>query len=124
MTRYFLNIVFVLVCGLSAIAQADIQFKETTIDYGTIVKGSNGKKIFEFTNTGNEPLVIAEVFSSCGCTVPTKPDRPIAPGGSGVIEVMYDTQRLGPIRKTITVSSNAKSGVIALKIKGLVTENQ
>lgn len=123
MTRYFLNIVFVFILGSSVMAQADIQFKETTLDYGTIVKGSNGKKIFEFTNTGNEPLIISEVFSSCGCTVPKKPDNPIAPGTTGVIEVVYDTQRLGPIRKTITVSSNAKSGVIALKIKGLITEN-
>lgn len=123
MTRYLLNIVFVFIFGVAAIAQADIKFKETTIDYGTVVKGSDGKKIFEFTNTGNEPLIITEVFSSCGCTVPTKPNQPIAPGNTGLIEVVYDTQRLGPIRKTITVSSNAKSGVIALKIKGLVIEN-
>lgn len=125
MNKMFLSFVFVFVLGsFSLLAQADIAFKETTIDYGTIAKGSNGKKVFEFTNTGNEPLVITEVFSSCGCTVPKKPDKPIAPGQKGVIEVVYDTQRVGPIRKTITVSSNAKSGVVALKIKGMVTENQ
>ena len=66
-------------------------------------------------------MVITNVKSSCGCTVPKKPTAPIAPGEKGEIEVKYDTKRTGFIRKTITVTSNAKNvknGVSYLKIKG------
>ena len=99
---------------------AKIKFKESTIDYGEIAKGSNGIRVFEFTNTGNIPLVISNVASSCGCTIPKKPEGPIQPGDTGKIEVKYDTNRIGPIRKTITVTSNAETPNVALKIKGKV----
>jgi hypothetical protein len=101
-------------------AQAKIQFKTDTIDYGQIDQGSDGLRIFEFTNTGNEPLIISDVKSSCGCTVPEKPKGPIAAGASSVIKVKYDTKRVGKIRKTVTVYSNATEPIKALKIKGEV----
>jgi len=100
---------------------AKIEFKEEIIDYGTIEKGADGVRKFEFTNTGNEPLIISRVYSTCGCTVPKKPKEPIAPGESGEIEVKYDTKRVGPIRKTITVYSNAGPVPFPLKIKGTIT---
>ncbi len=107
--------------GFAANAQqAKISFKEDTVDYGTIAKGSDGVREFEFTNTGDAPLIISDVKSSCGCTVPKKPDGPIAPGATGTIQVKYDTNRIGPIRKTITVYSNASEPMVALKIKGKV----
>lgn len=107
--------------GFTAQAQqAKITFKSDTVDYGTIAKGSDGVRVFEFTNTGDAPLIITDVKSSCGCTVPKKPDGPIAPGASSSIEVKYDTNRVGPIRKTITVTSNASEPMVALKIKGEV----
>ena len=101
---------------------AKIEFKQTTIDYGTIEKGADGVRIFEFTNTGNAPLIISNVKSSCGCTVPKKPKGPILPGETGEIEVKYDTKRVNPIRKTVTVTSNADTPTVALKIKGLVID--
>lgn len=116
-----LAFVSVFALGFEMQAQAKIEFKTDTIDYGTIAKGSDGLRVFEFTNTGNQPLIISEVFSSCGCTVPKKPDGPIAPGKTGKIEVKYDTNRIGPIRKTITVNSNSDTPIVALKIKGEVT---
>ena len=110
----------------SAIAQktAKMQFKSETIDYGEIKKGSDGVRVFEFTNTGDIDLVITNVTSSCGCTIPKKPDGPIKPGASGKIEVKYDTNRLGPIRKTVTVYSNAEEPTKALKIKGRVLDDE
>jgi hypothetical protein len=101
-------------------AQAKIEFKTDTIDYGQIDKGSDGLRVFEFTNTGNVPLIVTDVKSSCGCTVPEKPQGPIAAGATGVIKVKYDTQRVGKIRKTVTVYSNATEPIKALKIKGEV----
>lgn len=113
-------IALVSVIGFAANAQAKFEFKTETIDYGEISKGSDGVRSFEFTNVGDEPLVITDVKSSCGCTVPEKPDGPVAAGETGVIKVKYDTKRVGPIRKTITVYSNADEPVKALKIKGTI----
>jgi len=102
---------------------AEISFEEKVFDYGTITKGADGNHTFTFTNTGNSPLIIESVKSSCGCTVPKKPEAPIAPGASGSIQVRYDTKRLGVFRKTITVTTNAgTNSVVALKIKGTVVE--
>ncbi|MEO2053652.1 DUF1573 domain-containing protein [Flagellimonas beolgyonensis] len=101
-------------------ATAKIEFKSETIDYGEIDKGSDGVRVFEFTNTGTAPLVISAVRSSCGCTIPKKPEEPILPGQTGQIEVKYDTNRVGPIRKAITVTSNADVPTKVLKIKGTV----
>lgn len=102
---------------------AEISFEEKVFDYGTITKGADGNHTFTFTNTGNSPLIIESVKSSCGCTVPKKPEAPIAPGASGSIQVRYDTQRLGVFRKTITVTTNAgTNSVVALKIKGTVVQ--
>ena len=102
---------------------AKIEFESETIDYGTIEKGSDGVRVFKFKNTGNVPLVVSAVKSSCGCTVPKKPTAPILPGENGEIEVKYDTKRVNPIRKTITVTSNADRPTVALKIKGTVIDS-
>ncbi|TSE06454.1 MULTISPECIES: DUF1573 domain-containing protein [Aquimarina] len=107
---------------LNAQDKAQIKFKSEVVDYGEIAKGSDGVRQFEFTNTGKSPLIISRVYSSCGCTIPKKPEKPIAPGESGVIEVKYDTKRVGPIRKTITVYSNAEEATKAIKIKGTVLD--
>ena len=101
---------------------AKIEFESTVIDYGTIEKGADGVRTFKFTNTGNAPLIISQVKSTCGCTVPKKPDGPILPGEEGEIQVKYDTNRVNPIRKTITVTSNADTPTVALKIKGTVID--
>lgn len=106
--------------GIYAQETAKIEFKSETIDYGEIERGSDGVRVFEFTNTGDVPLVISNVRSSCGCTIPKKPEEPIMPGKVGKIEVKYDTNRVGPIRKAITVTSNADTPTKVLKIKGTV----
>lgn len=112
----------VIFAGISVQAQAKIEFKTEVIDYGEVKLGSDGVRVFEFTNTGQSPLVITEVNSTCGCTIPEKPEQPIGPGQSGQIKVKYDTQILGPIRKTITVYSNAEVPAKSVKIKGRVVE--
>ena len=122
---------FISLISASVFAQkgAKIEFKakDNTIDYGTVSKSDdNGVRVFEFTNTGNEALIITNVISTCGCTVPSKPKEPIMPGKTGKIEVKYN-MNTGPIRKTITVESNAtnyESGRVALKIKGEVIEKK
>jgi hypothetical protein len=117
------RVLFVGLMGLSLTAQekaAKIEFKSETVDYGEIARGADGVRVFEFTNTGNAPLIISKVSSSCGCTIPKKPEEPILPGKTGEIQVKYDTNRPGPIRKAITVISNADTPTKVLKIKGEV----
>jgi len=128
--KKILGIVAMTLVGAASYAQTGpkIEFKaeNNTIDYGTVVKGvDTGVRTFEFTNTGDEPLVITNVRSSCGCTVPSKPQAPIMPGKSDKIEVKYNMNP-GTISKTITVESNAKNidnGTVALYIKGKVVES-
>ncbi len=123
MMRKTVLMLFVGLLSLGVYAQesaAKIEFKSETIDYGEIEKGSDGVRVFEFTNTGSVPLVISAVKSSCGCTIPKKPEDPILPGKTGEIQVKYDTKRVGPIRKAITVTSNADTPTKVLKIKGTV----
>ena len=92
-----------------------------TIDYGTINQGANGSREFVITNNGTQPLIITNAIGSCGCTVPTFPKEPILPGKTAVIGVKYDTNRVGPFQKTVTISSNATSGSSKiLTIKGTV----
>lgn len=95
--------------------------KDNTIDYGTVSKGSDsGIRAFEFTNTGDAPLQITSIQSTSSCTILSKQTSTILPGKSGKIEVKYNMTP-GPIRKTITVETNAvnyEEGRVALKIKG------
>ncbi|RME41677.1 MAG: DUF1573 domain-containing protein [Deltaproteobacteria bacterium] len=95
-------------------------FETTEIDYGTIEKGSDPLRVFKFKNTGTEPLVIKNARGSCGCTVPKWPKEPIMPGEEGVIEVRYDTNRIGPFTKTVTLTTNEAVERHVLRIKGKV----
>lgn len=116
-------VLFIGLMGFTLTAQekaAKMEFKSETVDYGEITKGADGVRVFEFTNTGNAPLIISKVSSSCGCTIPKKPEDPILPGKTGEIQVKYDTNRVGPIRKAITVISNSDTPTKVLKIKGEV----
>lgn len=98
-----------------------LSFESEIIDYGTIEHKADGARQFTFTNNGTEPLLIKNAQGSCGCTVPTWPKEPIAPGATAVIGVKYDTNRPGPFTKTITLTSNATDATSkVLTIKGTV----
>ena len=125
MKKYLILVLVIFSSAVFAQSGAKIEFKDkdNTIDYGTVNKeDDNGLRAFVFTNTGDAPLIIKDAKSTCGCTVPSFPKEPIAPGQSGKIEVKYN-MNTGPIRKTITIETNAinyDEGRVALKIKGEV----
>jgi len=104
-------------------AKIEFKAKNNTIDYGTInKKNDNGIRSFEYTNTGDAPLLIYSVQSTSNCTILSKQNETVQPGKSSKIDIKYDMTP-GPIRKTITVESNAinyDEGRIPLKIKGEV----
>ena len=90
-------------------------------DYGTITQGANGACEFIVTNTGTEPLLITRCKGSCGCTVPKCDKDPIMPGATSSISVKYDTKRIGPINKSVTITSNASNEPTkVIRIKGKV----
>lgn len=97
-----------------------ILFELTTFDFGTIPYNGDGTHEFKFTNTGKAPLILTNCQSSCGCTIPEWPKDPIPPKGKGSIKVKYNTTRVGPFTKTVTVISNAPDSPTTLTIKGTV----
>ena len=119
--KAFSSILVILFVSLSLNAQ-EFKFEKETINYGKIDKGANGERVFVFTNVGNQPLIIKNIQSSCGCTIPKKPTKPIMPGEKGEIKVSYDTKRVGGFSKTITIFSNAKTSRKVIKIKGYVNK--
>ncbi len=118
--KQLLTVIAFLAVATFASAQAVCTFDVSTVDYGMIEKGSDRIRKFPFKNTGNEPLIIKNAKGSCGCTVPTYPKEPVMPGETGVIEVNYDTQRVGPFTKTITLTTNEAVDTKTLTIKGEV----
>lgn len=98
----------------------EMTFKYTEHNFGTMKSGSDISYSFEFVNTGKEPLVIANVATSCGCTTPEWSKEPIPSKGRGVIKVKYDSSRIGSFSKTISVYSNAKNSPVILSIRGNV----
>ncbi|MBO7490909.1 MAG: DUF1573 domain-containing protein [Bacteroidales bacterium] len=102
--------------------EPEITFESLVHDYGNITQGDNGECDFVFKNTGKADLILTNCRASCGCTVPSWPKDPIAPGKKATIHVKYNTNRIGAINKTITVESNAVNNRVVLSIKGNVAE--
>jgi len=92
----------------------------TSHDFGSIVYGANGKVDFTFANKGTNPLVITDVKSSCGCTIPTWTKEPVAPGQIGTITIEYNTTLPGVFNKTVAVYSNANNSPVRIEIRGKV----
>lgn len=96
-------------------------FKYLEYDFGSVKDGEVVRHDYEFTNTGTEPLIIADAKASCGCTVPQWPKEPIQPGGSGKIRVEFDSKgKPGPQSKRVTITANTDPSPIFLTIKGNV----
>jgi len=107
--------------GNENLNQASFKFEEEEFNFKNINQGDVVNHDFAFTNTGKEPLVIADAKGSCGCTVPTWPKEPIAPGATAVIKVTFNSAgKMGMQDKTVTLSSNAKQNPMVLHLKGNV----
>jgi hypothetical protein len=127
MKKFVLSSVFLLGAYIFSNAQEIkiINYDDNTVDYGKIDKGSDGKRIVKIQNVGDKPLIISNINTSCGCTVPQWPTEPIAPGKKGEITVTYNTSNVGKFSRTITISSNdAKKPNLPIRIEGTVTAPQ
>jgi hypothetical protein len=101
-----------------------IDFQKVEHDFGTINQYDDAIAVFEFKNTGKQPLILTDVRASCGCTVPDWPKNPILPGKTAKISVKYDSKSLGVILRQVTVISNATTPSVTLTIKGMVKEKK
>lgn len=104
----------------SIVDGAEMTFKYTEHNFGTINSGSDCSYDFVFVNTGKSDIIINNVSTSCGCTTPEWPRQPIPSKSRAVIKVKYDSNRIGNFSKTITVYSNAKNSPVVLSIRGQV----
>jgi hypothetical protein len=106
------------------IADADtaiISFTEYEHNFGKVTEGEKVSSTFTFENKGKGPLIISSVTTSCGCTVPKYETKPVPSGGTGLLEVVFDSSgRNGRQTKTITVNSNASKPIVLLRITGEV----
>ncbi|QYN51171.1 MULTISPECIES: DUF1573 domain-containing protein [Apibacter] len=123
MKKFVLSSAFLLGAYIFSNAQEIkiTNYENNTVDYGNVNKGSNGKRIIKIQNVGDKPLIISNINTSCGCTVPQWTTEPIAPGKKGEITVTYNTSNVGRFSRTITISSNdEKKPNLPVRIEGVV----
>jgi hypothetical protein len=101
---------------------AAFNWVETSHNFGQIKQGKPVTAEFKFSNKGEAPLIISKAYGSCGCTGVEYPKEPIMPGASGVIKATFNAASAGAFNKTVTVESNAESGVVTLSIQGEVVQ--
>lgn len=130
MKKVTLALGFILAFAFGSYAQSmtpaaggpEISFQKDVHDFGKVKQHGNATTEFVFTNTGTAPLIISNAKGSCGCTVPTWPREPIAPGATATIKVKYDSKRVGPINKSVTITSNAgNTPTKVIRITGEIT---
>lgn len=130
-----INLILPLLCfAFSAFAQSDsnldslnyaeIEFEELAHSFGTLDFGADCSYNLKFKNTGNIPLIISSAMTTCGCDVGYPPKEPILPGQTGVVRYKYDSNRIGPFTKMMTVLSNAKTSVVIIKMTGTIVDNR
>lgn len=123
-----LLIAFILAAGINAaFAQAQIKFDKVTHDFGTFAESSSVQKCtFNFTNVGDQPLIINQAVASCGCTVPSYTKTPIKPGQKGSITITYNGKGKFPghFKKSITVRTNGTPEMTRLYVEGNMQEDK
>ena len=102
-----------------------VQIIDSAFNYGKVTDGEKVKYSYRFKNTGTKPLVIVEASSTCGCTVPEKPEKPIMPGETSFIKIVFDSKgRVGSTHKLIKVISNANPAFPDLLLTGEVLKKE
>lgn len=100
-----------------------IQFNKTEHDFGKIINGTPVETTFEYTNTGNAMLVVSDVKSTCGCTVPKNWTKEVAPGETGSFSVKFNGKGNGKVSKNITMTTNTEKGNEMIKISAFVEKD-
>ena len=98
-----------------------VQVIDSVYNFHQVTDGENVVFSYRFRNTGKGPLVISSATASCGCTVPERPEEPVAPGETGFLKVVFNSKgRVGPVHKEVNVVSNAYPPFPVLQLIGEV----
>ena len=99
-----------------------LEFDKLIHDFGDVESEVGNTTSFIVTNTGDKPLIISDVSTTCGCTTPKKPDGPIAPGKSDEIQVTFKSKpsQKNEIKKTVTITANTAERVHKVDIRAFV----
>ena len=98
-----------------------LALEQTEFDFGTITQGDIVTHVFSFVNEGSAPLVISDISTPCGCTVPEWSKEPIAPGASGAITLKFDSKgKMGNQIKTCTIMYNSEKSPDFITLRGAV----
>ena len=126
MKKTFSLFVALFVFVAASYAQKGVmKFAKETHDFGKIEQGKPVTYVFEFKNTGTDPIVISDAQASCGCTKPSWTREPVMPGKTGTVSATYNAAAPGPFNKSVTVTSNAEAGQVVLYLKGeVVTQKE
>ena len=122
MKRTLLLIFTLLTVTLAAVAQPRISSNKETHNFGQIEWKKPVTVEYTITNTGNEPLVLTNVTTSCACAVADWTKEPIAPGAKGTVKASFDAKALGRFDKSIGIYSNATPNLVYLKFTGEVVQ--
>ena len=102
-------------------AFAQIAFDKVNFDFGDVVQGEKIEHVFEFRNVGRTPLILSNILSTCGCTVPEWSKEPVPHDSTGIVKVIFDSSsKIGRQNKVVTIRSNSKEGDFRLRISGMV----
>jgi Protein of unknown function (DUF1573) len=100
-----------------------VQLIDSAFDFGTLTQGETVEYNYRFKNTGTNPLIIFKAEATCGCTIPEKPEKPLMPGETGVIKVIFNSAgKKDHQSKDITVTANTTPEFPILKLTGTVKE--
>jgi hypothetical protein len=123
MNKFLSIALLILLCACSTTVtrnDASIGFNKEKHDFGTVAYKKEAACTFEFSNTGKSVLVIYDVKTSCGCTVPEWSKEPIRPGEKGLLKIKYDAAYPGVFHKTVEVIYNGPGSPVSLEINGEV----
>jgi len=121
MKKFFSLFVALFVFVAVGYAQKGVlKFAKETHDFGKVEQGKPVTYVFEFKNTGTDPVVINDAQASCGCTKPSWTREPVMPGKTGNVSATFNAAAAGPFNKSVTVTSNAEAGQTVLYLKGEV----
>jgi hypothetical protein len=118
--KTYLFTFFFMILGFAAYSQSKIEFSTLEVKMGQIPQGVPAEATFVVKNTGDQPLILTNVQASCGCTAPEWPKDPIMPGETAIIKAVYSANAVGVFSKTVTVTSNASTPSVILRISGEV----
>lgn len=119
-TIFSLFVAFFVLATVSYAQKGVMKFAKETHDFGKIEQGKPVTHVFEFKNTGTDPVVINDAQASCGCTKPSWTREPIMPGKTGTVSATFNAAAAGQFTKSVTVTSNAEAGQTVLYLKGEV----